>query len=105
MEIKTAMILAGGKGTRFKEKTQKLPKPMIEANGKPLLIYIMEHYLKYGINNFIVLSGYKHEYIIDYFKKNSKIKSNTKFIYKNLCDVQILYTGLNSMTGWRIKKV
>ena len=57
MEIKTAMILAGGKGTRFKEKTQKLPKPMIEANGKPLLIYIMEHYLKYGINNFIVLSG------------------------------------------------
>tara|TARA_B100000900_G_scaffold71808_1_gene57139 strand:+ start:22171 stop:22899 length:729 start_codon:yes stop_codon:yes gene_type:complete len=104
MKIKTAMFLAGGKGTRFKEKTQMLPKPMIEANGKPLLIYIMEHYIKYGIKNFIVLSGYKHEYIIDYFKKNSEIKSNTKFIYKNLCEVHVLYTGLNSMTGWRIKE-
>ncbi len=104
MEINTAMILAGGKGTRFKEKTEKLPKPMIKANGKPLLIYIMEHYMRYGVKNFIILTGYKHKYIVDYFNKNSEKRSSTKFVYKNNFNVQVLFTGLNSMTGWRIKK-
>ena len=59
VRLKTALILAGGKGTRFKEKTLEIPKPMIEANGKPLMSHIMDIYNKYGVSNFVVLAGYK----------------------------------------------
>ena len=104
MDIKTAMILAGGKGTRFKEKTKDIPKPMIKANGIPLIIYIIEHYMSFGIKNFIILAGYKHENFNDYFIKNSKRLTKNKFIYEGEANIEILYTGLNTMTGWRIKK-
>ena len=59
----TAMILAGGKGTRFSEMTHN-SKPMIEANGKPLLIHIINQYLKYDIKNFIILAGYKKTILV-----------------------------------------
>ena len=104
MDIKTAMILAGGKGTRFKEKTKDIPKPMIKANGIPLIIYIIEHYMSFGVKNFIILAGYKHENFNDYFIKNSKRLTKNKFIYEGEANIEILYTGLNTMTGWRIKK-
>ena len=55
--FKSVMILAGGKGTRFKEYTDEIPKPMIPANGKPLLIHILNIYKKYGIENCIILAG------------------------------------------------
>ena len=55
MEIKSVMILAGGLGTRFKEYTEKIPKPMIKANGEPLLIHVSNIYKRYDIENVYIL--------------------------------------------------
>ena len=67
-DIKTAVILAGGRGTRFSEYTKTIPKPMIEAKGKPLLIHIINIYKLQGISNFYILTGYKSEVIENYFR-------------------------------------
>ena len=88
------VILAGGKGTRISELTKSLPKPMIRVKGKPLIYFIMKHYYKHGITNFIVAAGYKKKIIEDYFKKN-------KFKWK----VKVVNTGLNTMTGGRLKRL
>ena len=63
------VILAGGLGTRLAEYTQIIPKPMIKIGNDPIVIHIMNHYLKYGFNNFILATGYKS----NYFKNFSKI--------------------------------
>ena len=63
------VILAGGLGTRLSEYTKLIPKPMINVCNKPILFYIIEHYQKYGFKNFILATGYKSDYIINYFKK------------------------------------
>lgn len=105
MHINSAVILAGGKGTRFKELTDSIPKPMIKLLKKPLLLHIINHYVAYDIKNIYVLTGYKHNYIVDYFSKNYKeIKKNT-YEYKNESKIYIQNTGLNTMTGGRIKRV
>ena len=70
--IKTAVILAGGKGTRFSEYTKTVPKPMIIAKGQPLLVHIMNIYISQNITNFIILAGYKSEIILEFFAKNCK---------------------------------
>lgn len=103
--IKTLLILAGGKGTRFKEYTKEIPKPMIEACGKPLLVHIIEIYKKFNIENVIVLGGYKQSVIIEYFDKNFKrFNGNNTFKFDDKICVNILDTGEESMTGWRVKK-
>ena len=97
------LILAGGKGTRFREETVIKPKPMIEINGVPMLLHIINHYNHYGFKKFTVLGGFKIEYIHDYFSKLfSQIENNT---YKyNDSEITILDTGLDTMTGGRIKQ-
>ena len=62
-----AVILAGGKGTRMREETEYRPKPMVEIGGRPIIWHIMKHFSLYGIRDFIVASGYKSEFIKDYF--------------------------------------
>jgi glucose-1-phosphate cytidylyltransferase len=89
-----AVILAGGLGTRISEETHLKPKPMIKIGDKPILWHIMKKYSTYGINEFIICSGYKSEIIEDYFKE--KIQ-NWK--------VNIVNTGLDTMTGGRLKKI
>ncbi len=89
-----AVILAGGLGTRISEETRTKPKPMIEIGGKPILWHIMKRYSIYGINEFVICSGYKSEIIEDYFKE--KIQ-NWK--------VNVVDTGLDTMTGGRLKKI
>jgi|TARA_B100001173_G_C15785832_1_gene461318 glucose-1-phosphate cytidylyltransferase len=86
------IILAGGKGTRIPEYTSKIPKPMVKINGVPIIVHIMKHYSKYGFNDFIIALGYKGKVIKDYFKKN-------KFLW----NIKLVNTGLNSMTGGRVK--
>ena len=86
------IILAGGKGTRIPEYSSKIPKPMVKINGIPILVHIMNHYSAYGFNDFIIALGYKGKVIKDYFKKN-------KFLW----NIKLVNTGLNSMTGGRIK--
>ena len=88
------VILAGGFGTRLSQYTNLIPKPMIKINGKPILLRIIEHYSKYGFNNFYIALGYKGKLIEKYFKK--KI-----FRWK----INLINTGLNTMTGGRLKRL
>jgi len=99
-----AVILAGGKGTRFLEETKVRPKPMIEINNKPLLLHIIDQYIRHGIKDFIVLGGYKIEYIYEYFEEQ-KLNNNYEYFYKNKdIKIKVLDTGIETMTGGRIKR-
>ncbi len=89
------MILAGGMGTRISEYTKSVPKPMIKVSGKPILTRIMDHYVRYGHNDFYIATGYKSKIIKSYFK----LKKNKKY------NVNIIYTGQQTMTGGRIKRL
>jgi glucose-1-phosphate cytidylyltransferase len=100
------IILAGGLGTRLYEYTKRIPKPMVKVAGNPILIHIMAHYLKYGFKKFYIAAGYKHNVIKKYFK-NFK-KEGTFFKYKILnknCEISIVDTGKNTLTGGRIKRL
>ncbi len=88
------VILAGGLGTRISEYTKTIPKPMIKINQKPIIIHIMEHYAKYGFDSFYIALGYKGSVIKNYFK-------NKKFEW----DVNLIDTGLKTMTGGRLKRL
>jgi len=90
-----AVILAGGFGTRISEESHLKPKPMIEIGGEPILLHIMKIYSYYGINDFIICCGYKGNMIKKYFEDN-------KFEQWN---IQTIDTGLNTMTGGRIKRI
>lgn len=71
-----AVIFAGGLGTRFSEKTQYMPKPMIEIGGKPILWHIMKIYAAHGIDEFIVCAGYKQNVIKEYFNNVAHVVVN-----------------------------
>jgi glucose-1-phosphate cytidylyltransferase len=88
------VILAGGYGTRISEYTKTIPKPMIKIRNKPILVHIMEHYASYGFDNFYIALGYKGKVIKDYFK-------NKKFKWK----INLINTGLKTMTGGRLKRL
>ena len=109
------LILAGGLGTRFSEETELKPKPMIEIGGKPILWHIMKIYSHYGFNDFVILLGYKghmiKEYFSNYYMHNSDVTfdfaSNTTEIHRSDIEpwkVTLIDTGLNTMTGGRIKR-
>ena len=109
------IILAGGFGTRLSEYTEKIPKPMVKIGNKPILWHIMNSYSKYGFKEFFVALGYKSEIIKEYFLNyktlNSDftvdLKSGDLTIHNNENNdwkVTLLNTGLNSMTGGRIKR-
>ena len=69
-----AVILAGGRGTRLAEYTKLIPKPMVEINRKPLIVYIINHFYKYGVKEIIIAGGYKYKIIQNYFKKKKFLK-------------------------------
>lgn len=109
------LLLAGGFGTRLSEETDVRPKPMVEIGGKPILWHIMKTYSQYGFNDFIVLLGYKgyyiKEYFANYFLHQSDVtidmKNGNIEVLNNLSEpwkVTLLDTGLNSMTGGRVKR-
>ncbi len=100
------VILAGGRGTRISEYTKTIPKPMIRINKKPILIHIMKIYIKYGLTEFIIASGYKKKIIEKYFKGFKKNGNEFKqLLFKKKCTINILNTGINTMTGGRLKRV
>lgn len=109
------LLLAGGFGTRLSEETDIRPKPMVEIGGKPILWHIMKIYSHYGFNDFVILLGYKGYYIKEFFANyflhrsdiTIDIASGKMEILNNTSEpwrVTLLDTGLNSMTGARIKK-
>ena len=90
-----AVILAGGYGTRISEESDRIPKPLIEIGGKPILWHIMKIYSTYKIDDFIICLGYKGEQIKEYFEQfDSK-----------LWNIQLIDTGLDTMTGGRLKRI
>ena len=110
------IILAGGFGTRLSEYTELIPKPMVLIGNKPILWHIMKTFEKYNQKDFFIALGYKSEYIKDYFSKyktlNSDFTINLKtgeYTSHNKEDldwnVTLVNTGLNSMTGGRVKRL
>lgn len=111
------VILAGGFGTRISEESQFKPKPMVEIGGKPILWHIMKEYSYYGYHDFVICAGYKQEVIKEwfssYFVHNSDItfdftKGEKISIHQEHSEpwkVTVVDTGLNTMTGGRIKRI
>lgn len=110
------VILAGGFGTRISEESHLKPKPMIEIGGKPILWHIMKEYSYYGFNEFIICLGYKQhvikEFFSDYYLHTSDITfdmtTNEMIVHNNCSEpwkVTLVDTGLNTMTGGRVKRI
>lgn len=111
------VILAGGLGTRISEESHLKPKPMIEIGDAPILWHIMKYYSHYGFDEFIICAGYKQyvikEYFADYYLHRSDVTfdfsaENKMIIHNNEAEpwkVTIVDTGLETMTGGRLKRV
>ena len=110
------VILAGGYGTRISEETDTRPKPMVEIGGKPILWHIMKIYSHYGFNEFVICLGYKgffiKEYFANYFLHQSDLTidltDNSTQVHNNASEnwkITLVDTGLNTMTGGRIKRI
>ncbi|MBQ9459660.1 MAG: NTP transferase domain-containing protein, partial [Oscillospiraceae bacterium] len=112
------VLLAGGFGTRISEESIYKPKPMIEIGNMPILWHIMKLYSHYGFNDFVICAGYKQhvikEYFADYFLYTSDITydftngKNEMTVHHSSSEpwrVTVVDTGLNTMTGGRIKRV
>lgn len=112
------VLLAGGLGTRMDENCYQKPKPMLEIGGMPILWHIMKEYSYYGFDEFIVCVGYRQhiikEWFSDLFLRSSDITfdyrdgSNQMIVHNSNCEswkVTIVDTGLNTMTGGRVKRI
>ncbi len=114
--ILKVVILAGGLGTRISEESHLKPKPMIEIGDKPIMWHIMKLYSHYGFNDFVICAGYKQhvikEFFADYFLHSSDVtfdlQTNSMQVHDNFAEpwkVTVVDTGLNTMTGGRVKRV
>ena len=110
------VILAGGFGTRLAEETDIRPKPMVEIGGMPILWHLMKIYSFYGYNEFIICLGYRgyfiKEYFANYFLHQSDLtidlSDNSRQVHNTNSEnwkITLVDTGLNTMTGSRIKKI
>mgnify|MGYP001294258990 CR=1 FL=1 len=110
------VILAGGLGTRLSEETDKIPKPMVEIGGRPILWHIMKHYAHFGFNEFFIALGYKGEvikrYFLDYYtlSRNMTINLKTGDVAAHDHDsedwtVHLIDTGQETNTGGRVKRL
>jgi glucose-1-phosphate cytidylyltransferase len=114
-----AVILCGGQGTRLREKTETIPKPMVRIGGKPILWHILRTYAHYDITDFILCLGYKGDVIKDYFRnflaanndftvtlgEQSSIQIDLQSFPEANWTVTLADTGENSMTGSRVKQI
>jgi|TARA_B110000238_G_C16057120_1_gene408754 glucose-1-phosphate cytidylyltransferase len=110
------LILAGGLGTRLSEYTESIPKPMVMVGGKPILWHIMKTYAKFDLKNFYIALGYKSKVIKEYFLNYRTLNSDfTVDLFNGSIEthqqdtvdwkVNLVDTGLNSMTGGRVKRM
>ena len=110
------VILAGGLGTRLAEETTARPKPMVEVGGRPILWHLMHSYSAAGFNEFVIACGYRQEVIKEYFRSlysttndltvdfstgHIEVHEREKLHWK----VHVVDTGLNTMTGGRVKRL
>lgn len=111
------VMLAGGFGTRISEESHLRPKPMIEIGGQPILWHIMKYYSSFGYHEFVICAGYKQEVIKEYFANYYLHRSDVTFdfsengkmtVHNNVSEpwkVTVVDTGLNTMTGGRVKRI
>jgi glucose-1-phosphate cytidylyltransferase len=110
------VILAGGRGTRLSEETDRLPKPLVEIGGFPILWHIMKIYSAHGVTEFVICLGYRGYKIKEYFSNYHLHNSDVTFdlasgdmeIKRTMSEpwrVHLIETGADSMTGGRIKRV
>lgn len=111
------VLLAGGFGTRISEESVHKPKPMIEIGNMPILWHIMKSYASYGFNEFVICCGYKQHVIKEFFANYYLHHSDITFDFKNNNDIEVhsncsedwrvtvVDTGLNTMTGGRVKRI
>ena len=110
------VLLAGGLGTRISEESHLKPKPMIEIGERPILWHIMKYYSQFGFHDFVICLGYKQyvvkEFFADYFLHTSDVTfdlaNNSMEVHNNYSEpwkVTLVDTGLNTMTGGRIKRI
>lgn len=110
------VLLAGGYGTRISEESHLKPKPMIEIGEKPILWHIMKYYSAFGFHEFIICLGYKQyivkEFFADYFLHTSDVTfdlaNNKMEVHNNYSEpwkVTLVDTGLNTMTGGRVRRI
>lgn len=111
-----AVILAGGLGTRISEESHLRPKPLIEIGGRPILWHIMKLLSAHGLQEFVICCGYKgyliKEYFANYFLHTSDatfdVCRNTMEVHQNDAEpwkVTVVDTGLETMTGGRLRRV
>ena len=110
------VILAGGFGTRLSEYTEKIPKPMVSIGGRPILWHIMKTFANFEHKDFYIALGYKAEMIKEYFLNYRSLNadfsvdlSNGDVVYHQTDEIDwkvtLVHTGLNSMTGGRVKRM
>lgn len=106
------VILCGGSGTRLREQTEFIPKPLIPIGGKPMIYHIMRHYAMYGFKSFILALGYKQEAFKEYFAHYNEINSDTLVDSHGVNPMEISDfdailsdTGENTLKGGRLKRI
>ena len=92
-----AIILCGGFGTRLSEYTDTIPKPMVPIGNRPILWHIIQIYKRFGVKKFLIALGYKGEIIKEYFSRKENIDPDI--------DLNLIDTGLGTMTGGRLKRL
>jgi glucose-1-phosphate cytidylyltransferase len=111
-----AVILAGGLGTRLSEETDRVPKPMVEIGGRPILWHIMKIYSHFGVNDFVICLGYRGQVIKDYFANYAMRMSDVTYdlgsgrveVHENSSEpwrVTLVDTGEHTQTGGRLRRV
>lgn len=110
------VLLAGGLGSRLAEETTRLPKPMVEVGGKPIIVHVMDIYSQFGYTNFIVAAGYKSVLIKQYFSNFHLVTNDiTVSPVMGTCSltpmmtrdwrISVVDTGARTMTGGRLKRL
>lgn len=110
------VLLAGGMGSRLAEETVRIPKPMVEVAGRPIMLHVMDIYSAFGLNEFVVAAGFKgiqiKKYFADFYLHNHDItvslagaRQMTRPCSRNDWTVSIVDTGERTMTGGRLLRL
>ena len=112
------VLLCGGFGTRIRDVADDIPKPLIKVGAMPILWHLLGYYASFDFCNFVLCLGYKSETVVDFFRSQdgelklikSETNELTSYAYAGLingkkCSVTLVDTGLDAMTGARLRKV
>lgn len=117
LQVKQAIILAGGRGTRLAEQTHNIPKPLVRVGNAPIIVHVMNHLISYGVEHIVIAGGYKVDLIREYFMSNEYkyqnaveitqagvLPGSASHLPQGLKKLTIADTGLSTGTAQRIKR-